>query len=97
MSVTVKQLYDTMVRLINNGQGDDLVVMSKDSEGNCFSPLAQVDTSHAYGADSTWSGDIKMRPEELTEQARKDGYTEADVADMDSGDWVPAILLWPTN
>lgn len=33
------------------------VVMSKDAEGNSFSPIADLELCH-YEPDSTWSGEI---------------------------------------
>lgn len=36
---------------------DALVVMSRDSEGNWYSPLANVDPVH-YTAETTWSGEV---------------------------------------
>lgn len=58
-----------------------LVVMSKDGEGNDFSPLAEVDhdTNTGYVADSTWSGNVP-HPD-----------------DYEDGDGVDCVVLWPTN
>ena len=35
---------------------DTPIVMSKDGEGNDFSPLAEAEPNRAYRAESTWSG-----------------------------------------
>ena len=66
---------------------DDLeIVMSKDAEGNGFSPLA--DHSHPddvkYCPETTWSGEI-INAEDIEDE----GYTE--------GDYIDALVLWPTN
>lgn len=66
-----------------------VVVMSKDGEGNGFSPLADVENA-SYEADTTWSGEIGL--EELTPELQKQGYSEEDVVNGE-----PCIVLWPTN
>ena len=67
-----------------------IVVMSRDAEGNGFSPLADVATG-AYTPDTTWSGEVHL--EELTDELREQGYTEEDVRE----DGQKAVVLWPTN
>jgi hypothetical protein len=37
--------------------GGTIVVMSKDSEGNGYSPLAEVESAFYY-AETTWAGEI---------------------------------------
>jgi hypothetical protein len=83
----------TVADLIKELQKHDpkrLVVMSKDSEGNGYSPLSSVETA-AYRADTTWSGEIGL--ERLTPGLRKMGYSEEDVIQ----DGVPALVLGPVN
>jgi hypothetical protein len=54
MSITVKQLRESL-----NGLDDSLlVVLSKDAEGNDFSPLVEVEGPLTYIPDSGWSGEI---------------------------------------
>ncbi len=66
---------------------DMLIVLSKDGEGNGFSPLSDTSDPAAtvYEADSTWSGEI----------------AHTDDADYDDepydGAGVPALVLWPVN
>jgi hypothetical protein len=83
--MTVKEL----IEVLEGENPDRLVVMSKDSEGNGFSPLADASTE-SYQASCTWAGEIGI--EKLTPELEKDGYTEEDVMDG-----VPALVLWPTN
>lgn len=83
--MTVKEL----IELLKLESDDRLVVMSKDGEGNDFSPLADYSTA-SYVADSTWSGEIGL--ERLTPELRKQGYSEDDVKHG-----IPALVLWPTN
>lgn len=66
------------------------VILSKDSEGNSYSPLADMGENE-YRADSTWDGEIGYK--ELTPELIDDGYTDEDLIK----DGVPAIVLWPTN
>lgn len=52
--MTVKELRDMLV-----GLPDDMdVVMSKDGEGNSYSPLSDCNSNCIYIPDSTWSGDV---------------------------------------
>lgn len=34
------------------------VILSKDAEGNGYSPLSSVETNLTYLADNTWSGEV---------------------------------------
>ena len=83
----VQQLIDRLNKVENK---DRLVVMSKDSEGNGFSPLYDFG-EEAYAAETTWYGYVGL--EKLTEEDRKKGFSEEDVIE----DGVPALVLWPTN
>lgn len=85
----VKELIEELKQLPE----DALIVMSKDSEGNRYSPLSGIDIS-LYVADSTWSGDIYLT--ELTDELRAQGYSEEDLYDGDD-DAVTAVVLWPIN
>jgi hypothetical protein len=51
-TVTVDQL----LIWLEEYPGDTPIVMSKDAEGNGFSPLSDVSATH-YMADTTWSGE----------------------------------------
>lgn len=84
----------TVAVLIKRLQQEDpkrIVVMSRDAEGNGYSPLYQVSTG-AYAAESTWSGTVGLEPADLTPKARAQGFTKADVIDGK-----PALILYPTN
>jgi hypothetical protein len=70
--------------------GDRLVVLSRDPEGNGFSPLADVSDA-AYEAETPGSGWVGI--EELTSVEIEAGFTEDDVKE----DGVPALVLWPTR
>ena len=85
--MTVKELIKELQEVKNQ---DRIVIMQKDGEGNGYSPLYDTSTD-AYVADSTWSGEVYI--EELTEELRKQGFTEADMSD----DGKPALILGPVN
>ncbi len=46
-----------MIEMLEALDSDALVVLSKDSEGNGFSPVTDVDPSH-YIPFNKWSGDV---------------------------------------
>jgi hypothetical protein len=46
-----------LIELLSNLPGEHEVILSKDSEGNEFSPLADHGLQ-MYVSNSTWSGDI---------------------------------------
>ena len=65
------------------------VIMAEDSEGNGYSPLADM-WEGAYMAETTWTGGVGL--EVLTEELIKQGYTEEDILDG-----TPALILSPTR
>ncbi len=72
--------------------GDTLIVLSKDSEGDGFSPLADLsDTCRFEG--TTWSGEI-LNPYECRQDCYEWGRGCECEPDMRG---VPAVVLWPTN
>lgn len=76
--------------LLNQFDDENIVIMSKNSEGNNFSPLSDIDECN-YRAETTWYGEIGLR--ELTDEDIADGYSEEDVLE----DGENAIVLWPVN
>ena len=81
----LKQLLDTF-------NEDDEVVLSKDSEGNGFSPLSGT-SQQVYVPETTWYGSIYEK--EITEEMRKEGYSEEDT--YQGNDGINAVVLWPIN
>lgn len=74
--------------------GDTLVVMSKDGEGNGFSPLSEAESDNQmYTPETTWSGEIGLH--HLTDELKAQGYTYEDVEDEPTS--VPCVVLWPIN
>ena len=66
---------------------DDIVIMSKDSEGNYYSPVSDIE-KYIYVPDNNWSGDVYIR--EL-----QNGYTDEDLYHGENG--VNAVVIYPTN
>lgn len=83
--MTVRELIDQLSLC----DGERIVVMSQDGEGNNFSPLVDL-TPGAYAADSPYSGEFGI--EVLNAVLLEQGFDEDDII---SG--VPAICMWPTN
>lgn len=69
---------------------DRIVVMSSDAEGNSYSPLADVEEC-MYLADSTWSGETFMTPEQRA------GLDDPSYYDEAPDDAVRAVVLGPVN
>lgn len=51
---------------LNDLPADLIVVMSKDSGGNGFSPMAEVDAAARYQPESDWAGEV-LHPDEFDE------------------------------
>lgn len=90
----IKELIELLQQIEDQ---DALVVMSRDSEGNSFSPLAEPDYNEnwRYFPDSTWSGEMQMT--KLTDEWIEQGFTDEDVVEDTKGRSVSAVVLWPVN
>lgn len=85
----VKELIEELKKV----DGDRVIILQKDAEGNGYSPLAGLDSEVNYRADSTWSGDIGYQ--KLTPELRKQGYSDGDIISGDGAE--PALVLFPVN
>lgn len=47
-----------LIAILNSVEGDPEIIMSKDSEGNRFSPCANWSTDR-YISENTWSGELE--------------------------------------
>jgi hypothetical protein len=83
--MTVAELRDFLETI----DGERLVVLQKDAEGNGFSPLDGY-WQGAYRAETTWYGDAGL--EALTDKHREAGYDDEDVIYGE-----PALILTPVN
>jgi hypothetical protein len=75
---------------------DRKVILRKDAEGNSHSPLADA-WEAMYVADSTYSGETHITPEDLAEQMagpNAGGWSEEDAAPDDAE---RVIVLGPVN
>ena len=80
-------------KLLEPLQDDVIVVLSKDAEGNGYSPLRDT-YLNIYVPDTTWFGDVYVG-RFLTPELEENGFTEEDMYDGDDGK--SAIVLYPTN
>jgi hypothetical protein len=55
--MTIKELYRLLGDYVAGGDGDMLIVLAKDAEGNSHSPLARYSVGD-YVPRTTWSGDF---------------------------------------
>ncbi len=76
-----------LIALLQKEDGERIVVMSADAEGNGFRLLGEVATSSCKA--DRWEVEIGL--EKLTPEDVKRGYNEEDV--LEGG--VPALVLWP--
>lgn len=83
--MTVREL----IEQLSHVEPDRIVVMSKDGEGNGYSPLADF-WKGTYWAETTWYGEV--REEQPPEECQALGY-DGD----DARDWKRAIILQPVN
>lgn len=86
-----------LIALLQKVNQDAEVIMSKDGEGNGFSPLADVEDNpkFAYVPDSKWSGDhtfIGPCDKDYPEEDWGEPYYAGEGSDA-----IPAVFLWPTN
>jgi hypothetical protein len=84
--MTVKELKE----ILSMCNDDDVIVMSIDSEGNCYHPLSSdgVNTSD-YNWDGEYNGEIGLRV--LTPELELSGYTEDDILE----DGTACVVFWP--
>lgn len=80
-------------KLLENVDGERIVILQQDAEGNGYSPLEMIDDEVNYRADSTWSGEIGYQ--KLTAELRKQGYSDGDVVSGDGAE--SAVVFIPVN
>jgi hypothetical protein len=73
-----------LIKLLNDIEGDPIIVLSRDAEGNGFNKLSDIELS-SYDHSTREIGLI-----ELTDDLRKEGYSEEDVLEGER-----AVVLWP--
>lgn len=81
-----------LIELLQLQDPEDIVVLSKDAEGNDFSPLEECSISRKYIPETTWSGAICFR---TAEEALRTEEIE-DLEDFPE-EGINCIVLWPVN
>ena len=75
------------------GVSDDTrLVISKDAEGNNFSPFRRV-SSGVYRPIRTWFGEFQSEPDADDDSEERDSYEQ----EMLDDETVTALCLWPLN
>jgi hypothetical protein len=80
------------IEILKKENPNALVVLSKDGEGNSYSPLDSIDVG-VYVENNHWSGEVF--PKEITEDMRKAGFTNEDL--YDGLDGIDALILYPPS
>jgi hypothetical protein len=70
------------------------VVMSKDAEGNGFSPLDGIDDDSVYIPESTYHGDVYSITD-VEDNPEDYGFEDDEWEDVKKTR--PCVVLWPTN
>lgn len=91
--MNVKELKE----LLSTLDDDAFVIMSKDAEGNNYSPLDDYSNQYRYNADSTWSGELTSETECAVYRAEEGLKGPCDHTDCRYGEGVKAVVLWPVN
>lgn len=83
-----------LIEELNKYPREQKVVQAKDTEGNDFSPVADV-SEGMYDEQTPYSGEIYPTPEDIAE-ANSDivAYGPDDVAPEGA---VRVVIFWPTN
>jgi hypothetical protein len=84
-----------LIKRLSKFPQDAEVILSKDEEGNSFSPLAKAQGKKMiYIRSSSYAGIVRLS--NLTKALVRQGYEEEDVYHGDPSEAVPCIVLWPT-
>lgn len=83
--VTVDALIKILTKVAEEGHGDDVVVMSRDAEGNGFSAFEEIGAD-SFEDDQPWySIEMYHKPED----------DEDDEPREEPGNLIRAIVFWP--
>lgn len=84
-------LVKELIEYLKEMPQDALVVMSKDAEGNCYSPFSDM-ANAVYVPTTTWYGDVYS-----LDWTAKDVGMEDDEWEKFKKEHQACIVLWPTN
>lgn len=76
-----------LLEILQECNPDDVVIMSRDAEGNGYSPLADYSDEYNYLAESDWAGDI---------YPRDSNNPDWDYIPQGDGE-IGCVVLWPVN
>ncbi len=85
--MTIKELIEQLKTFDQNLK----VIMSKDGEGNNYSPLDDIGIG-VYTPECTWSGDFYPKPDADDVESREE-YAQL----LDENGAVASICFWPVN
>jgi hypothetical protein len=88
MEGDIRMKVKDLIEILQEQSPDTLIVMSKDAEGNGFSPLYTVSPDAYYVPETTWMGDA------YTEEDMKECYDDEGEDRPEAGS---AIIMWPVN
>lgn len=86
--MTVRELIEVLQAM----DPERLVVLQKDAEGNCYSPIEGADDNAAYAAEPPWFGEVGKQV--LTRKDRDAGFGKEDLAPKGA---TPCVILYPVN
>lgn len=87
--MTIREL----IERLSHEDPDSLVVLSKDEEGNGYLPMRAIGSNCVYIEGDGYSGEVRLHT--LTDELRRQGYTDEDVFSSDDIDARRAVVLWP--
>lgn len=79
-----------LIELLQQEDPEREVILSRDAEGNGYSPCDGEFGTGAYRPTTAWSGEYGI--EALTDVLEAGGYTDEDVVEG-----IPALVLYPMN
>jgi len=82
-----------LINQLESMDPDSEVVLSRDGEGNSYSPLSSL-WNGAYTPETTWCGEVHLTC--LDDDDRAQGYSEEDVRTPGEHGTVAAVILVPT-
>lgn len=82
-----------LIEILQKAGPNDLVVLSKDGEGNGYDTLCDVSLSYAF-VEGLGHGDNEIKLRKLTPELEAKGYTKEDTM-SEYSNAKPCVVLWP--
>lgn len=90
--MNVKELKELLNNL-DESYDDAKVIISKDSEGNRFSPFSDITEDALYLKEDSWEGEIYCKDSYKDTQEEREEWESF----LEDEDYEKAIVLWPLN